>query len=138
MLLVDQLLSYERAQGSGCIFAKAKPQTVFSDSDGILAGNFLEEVVLLEMMAQAYACLRGYEDRLAGCKPSFGFLVGIRRLNIRRRVKVCEAVKIEVATKTSIGDFFIAEAVIKVESERVAEAELKLWVAPGTAGGDNS
>ncbi len=130
MLLVDKLLTYDRLQGSGSILAEAKAETIFCDR----AGKFLEEVVVLEMMAQAYACLRGYEDRLTGCQPSFGFLVGVRHLNLWRRVKLNEELIIKVATSIQLEDFFIADAVVMVDTEEVAVAELKLWVPPVEAG----
>ncbi|MCK5680584.1 hypothetical protein KAI46_07230 [bacterium] len=136
MLLVDELHSYDRAQGLGMILAEAKSDTVFSDSTAQQAGGCLEEVVVLEMMAQAYACLRGYEDRLSESDPSLGFLVGVRHFNSWRRVGTGEILTIEVATKIQIGEFYIADAVVKVASEPVAEAELKLWV-PSAAGGSN-
>ena len=137
MLLVDELHSYDRVQGLGLILAEAKPDTIFCDSTAEPEGGFLEEVVVLEMMAQAYACLRGYEDRLSGSEPSLGFLVGVRHFNSWRRVGTGEALTIEVATTIQIGEFYIADAVVKVVSEPVAEAELKLWVPSAVAGSDS-
>jgi len=130
MLLVGHLLSYDRKQGSGRISACLSPETIFCDCGVDGTDNFLEEVVVLEMMAQSYACLRGYEDRLAGCPPSLGFLVGVRHFTSHRRVKVGTELTIEVATTIQIDDFFIAAAVVKFGSEEVAAAELKIWVPP--------
>ncbi|HIE07684.1 MAG TPA: hypothetical protein EYP64_06535 [Desulfarculaceae bacterium] len=126
MLLIDKLLTYDRLQGSGCILAGAKTETIFCDP----AGKFLEEVVVLEMMAQAYACLRGYEDSLKGCQSSLGFLVGVRHFNLWRRIKIDEELTIKVATSIQLESFFIADAVVMVDTEEVAVAELKLWVPP--------
>jgi predicted hotdog family 3-hydroxylacyl-ACP dehydratase len=131
------LLAYDKALGSGRILVLAKDETIFTDDGGVTANKFLEEVVLLEMMAQAYACLRGYEDRVAGCQPSIGFLVGIRRFTCQRRVETCEEFTVEVATAIQVDDFYIADATVQVGSERVAEAELKFWVPPVSGGSDN-
>ena len=137
MLLVDELHFYDRVKSSGLILATARPDTIFTNNAGGIEDGFLEEVVVLEMMAQAYACLRGYEDRLGGSDPSLGFLVGVRHFNSLRRVEVCEALSITVVTTTQIGEFFIAAAAVRVAAEKVAEAELKLWV-PTDSGGSES
>ncbi len=130
MLLIDTLLSYDQGTGVGTILGGTKSGSVFAVGDEKGEGALLEEVVLLEMTAQAYACLRGYEDRLAGRPPGMGFLVGVRHFNCHRRVAVSEVVTIEVATTTVVGDFFIAEAAVNVSLETVAEAELKIWLPP--------
>lgn len=128
MLLIETLLSYDQRIGVGTIFGGTKSGSVFAVGDEKGEGALLEEVVLLEMMAQAYACLRGYEDRLAGRPPGMGFLVGVRHFNCHRRVGVDEEVTIEVATSAQIDTFFLAQAVAKIAHERVAEAELKIWL----------
>jgi len=130
MLLVEKLLSYNPLVGAGTVLAGTKSGSVFVGGDEKGEGALFEEVVLLEMMAQAYACLRGYEDRLAGRPSGMGFLVGVRRFNCYRRVGVSEEIKIEVATTNQINTFFIAGAVVKVSFETVAEAELKIWLPP--------
>ena len=130
MLLIEALLAYDQGAGAGIILGGSRSGSVFTVEDDKNEGALLEEVVLLEMMAQAYACLRGYEDRLAGLPPSMGFLVGVRHLICHRRVRVSEEVTIEVATTAQVETFFLAEAVVKVADERVAEAELKIWLPP--------
>jgi len=130
MLLIGKLLSYDRKLGSGRISACPASETIFCDCGVSGADNFLEEVVVLEMMAQSYACLRGYEDRLAGCPPSLGFLVGVRHFASHRRVKAGTELTIEVVTTIQLDDFFIADAIVKSGVEEVAAAELKIWVPP--------
>ena len=135
MLLIKDLIAYEPGTGTGTILGGTKSGSVFAvedekGEDSLLEGSLVEEVVLLEMMAQAYACLRGYEDRLAGLPPSMGFLVGVRHFNCYRQVSVNEEVTINVATTAQVETFFLAEAVVKVAHERVAKAELKIWLPP--------
>ncbi len=130
MLLVEKLLSYDQPAGAGTVLAGTKSGSVFAVGDEKGEGALLEEVVLFEMMAQAYACLRGYEDRLAGRPPGMGFLVGVRRFICHRRVGLSEEVRIEVATTNQVDTFFIAGAVVKITLETVAEAELKIWLPP--------
>ncbi|RLB67320.1 MAG: hypothetical protein DRH03_11145, partial [Deltaproteobacteria bacterium] len=116
--------------GVGTILGGSKSGSVFAVEDAKEVGSVVEEVVLLEMMAQAYACLRGYEDRLAGRPPGMGFLVGVRHFVCHRRVGVSEEVVINVATTVQIESFFLAEATVKVVHETVAQAELKIWLPP--------
>lgn len=130
MLLIDQLLAYDKGSGSGRISACPKADTIFCDRSLAGRGIFLEEVVILEMMAQSYATLRGYEDRIAGCPPSLGFLVGVRHFDSYRRTETGTELTIEVATTIQVDDFFIADAVVKVDAEKVAAGELKIWVPP--------
>ncbi|MEA3333476.1 MAG: hypothetical protein U9Q58_07760 [Pseudomonadota bacterium] len=130
MLLIEALLAYDQGSGVGTILGGTKSGSVFAVEDEKDEGALLEEVVLLEMTAQAYACLRGYEDRLAGLPPSMGFLVGVRHLVCHRRVGLSEEVTIEVASTAQVETFFLAEAVVKVAHERVAEAEFKIWLPP--------
>ncbi len=130
MLLIDTLLAYDREVGVGTILGGSKSGSVFAVEDAKEVGSVVEEVVLLEMMAQAYACLRGYEDRLAGRPPGMGFLVGVRHFVCHRRVGVSEEVVINVATTVQIESFFLAEATVKVVHETVAQAELKIWLPP--------
>lgn len=130
MLLIETLLSYDQGAGAGTILGGTKQGSLFAGEDEKGEEALVEEVVLLEMMAQAYACLRGYEDRLAGRLPGMGFLVGVRRLACHRRVGISEEVTIDVATTAQVETFFLAKAVVKVAQERVAEAELKIWLPP--------
>ena len=130
MLLIKSLLAYDPEAGAGTILGGTKSDSVFAVEDEKGEEALLEEVVLLEMMAQAYACLRGYEDQLAGLPPSMGFLVGVRHLICHRRVAVSEEVTIKVATTAQVETFFLAEAEVKVADERVVEAELKIWLPP--------
>ena len=130
VLLVEKLLSYDQTAGSGTVLAGTKSGSAFVVGEEKGEGALLEEVVLLEMMAQAYACLRGYEDRLAGRSSGLGFLVGVRHFNCYRRAGVSEELRIEVATKVKMDNFFLAEALVKAALKTVAEAELKLWLPP--------
>jgi len=134
MLLVDELLVYDSKVGAGTVHAGSRLDTVFVVGDEKGEGALIEEVVLLEMMAQSYACLRGYEDRLAGRAPSLGFLVGVRRFHCHRPIFFGEEFTVKVVTKVQLDSFFIAEAVVEAAFESVAEAELKIWLPPQAQG----
>lgn len=127
MLLVDSLLSCSPEGESGrVVVTAARVAAVFRCDDG----ETLDELVLPEMTAQAYACLRGWQDRLAGKKPGPGFLVGIRRFVCYRRPGCHEDLLVEVATTARIEDFYMVSGRVMAEKEILAEGELKLWVPP--------
>ena len=130
MLLVETLLAYDQQVGAGTVLAGTRLASVFTVAKEDREVALLEEVVLLEMMAQAYACLRGYEDRLAGRPPGLGFLVGVRHFNCCRRVAENEELIVKVATTAQVENFFLAEAMDEVSRDTVAGAELKIWVPP--------
>lgn len=125
MLLVDRLLSCSADGESGRVATAAgQADQVFWRADD------LDELVLPEMTAQAYACLRGWQDRLAGKRPGPGFLVGIRRFVCHRRPAQAEDLLVEVSTTARIEDFYMVKGRILAGEEVLAEGELKLWVPP--------
>ena len=122
MLLVDELVDFHAASGRGRVRARDLNESPFVARDG-----FLEEVVLIEMLAQAYACVRGYEDLKAGRPIGPGFLVGIRRWHRQTKATTKDKLIIEIATTAVIGDFFLAEGKVFTSENLVAGGELKLW-----------
>jgi len=98
MLLVDSLLACDPESGRGRVAAGARVAPVF-----VAEAERLAEVVLLEMMAQAYACLQGYRDRLAGRAPGLGFLVGVRRFSCMRKAFGGEALEVESRSRPRPG-----------------------------------
>ena len=78
MLLVDRLCSY--ADGCGVVEACPGSDSILVDERGAL-----DEVALVELMAQGYAAVKGYDDLVKGRPVQEGFLVGIRKLQITGR-----------------------------------------------------
>jgi predicted hotdog family 3-hydroxylacyl-ACP dehydratase len=123
MLLVEELTAYDETSGRGRIRAKKLTESHFARPNG-----FLEEVVMIEMLAQAYACIRGFEDLKTGREIGPGFLVGIRHWQLRKQATSDAELQVEIATTTVIGDFFLAAGkVLDQAGKPLAEGELKLW-----------
>ncbi len=122
MLLVEELVDFHAASGRGRVRARDLDKSLFVTRDG-----FLEEVVLIEMLAQAFACVRGYEDLKAGRPVGPGFLVGIRRWRRQAMAIAKDRFMIEIATTAVVGDFFLAEGTVCASENLVAKGELKLW-----------
>ena len=79
MCMVDRLIDV-KAQG-GSAEAGIAPDNALVDADGQL-----DPIALVEMIAQTYAAVNGYHDRLSGETAKQGFLVGIRKIQFLKPV----------------------------------------------------
>ena len=121
MCLVDTLVEF-KDQG-GTVEARVLPGQVLVDKDGRL-----ETLAVAEMIAQAYAAVKGYDDRLTGRPVRQGFLVGIRKIQFYQTVLAGDHLQIHVITVGSIAGFAVVEGVVTRKSDIIAEGQIKLWV----------
>ena len=130
MRLVESLLSYGDAVG--VVEALPVAGGVLIDTDGAL-----DEVALVELMAQGYAVIKGYDDRLQGKEISKGYLVGVRKLRITGQAHAGERLLVRIRTVGSFEGFAVAEGEIERAGEVLASGTIKLWIvgAGSTAGG---
>jgi 3-hydroxyacyl-[acyl-carrier-protein] dehydratase len=129
MRLVETLLSYGDA--AGVVEARADADGILIDSDGAL-----DEVALVEMLAQGYAVIKGYDDLLQGKEISRGYLVGVKKLSLTGRARAGETLLVRIRTIGSFEGFAVAEGEIERAGETIASGTLKLWItAAGSAAG---
>lgn len=121
MLLVDQLVRYE--PGGGSVSANVRHGDLFVDTQGQLA-----DVALVELVAQGYAAIKGYEDTLNQLPVKQGYLVGSRKVTVHRSVKVGEQLMIEISTSGLLEGFSVVDGLIKSGEDVVAEGSIKLWI----------
>jgi len=121
MRLVDSLVAF--AGGSGTVEARVPQQGIFVRED-----LSLEPVALLELMAQAYAAVKGYELVSGGLPVRRGFLVGVRRASFPGRAMAGDLLEVEVGALSAVGPFSIASGAVRRGQELLAEAEMKLWL----------
>lgn len=121
MQLVDTLISYgdsggvvETTPGIGCILI---------NSDGTL-----DEAAFVELLAQGYAVIKGYDDTLQGKEISEGYLVGVRKLRITGWAGAGERLLIHIRTVGSFEGFAVAEGEILRDGEIIASGTIKLWI----------
>lgn len=121
MRLVDQLLEVTGKNASVVALVR-------HDSPLVDASGQLEMVAFAELIAQSYAALKGYLDRMEDKPPRRGFLVGIKNLVCRKTVRVGDSLRIEIRTLAELGDFAVAEGEVWAEEEQVACGEIKIWI----------
>lgn len=121
MRLVDQLLEIDGK--NGVVAAQIRADCPLVDS----TGKF-EVIALVELVAQSYAALKGYLDRLEQRPVRQGFFVGIKKMRWFRAVQVEEELLIRVRTLAELGDFAVAEGEVWHGDILVARGEIKVWI----------
>ncbi len=121
MRLVDRLLEIEGKNGIVEALVVAKCPLVE-------AGGLLEDIALIELIAQGYAALKGYLDRLEDKPVRQGFLVGIKKLTRLETAWVGDRLRIEIRTLGELADFAVAEGQIWRGTDLIARGEIKVWI----------
>lgn len=121
MRLVERLLSY--GDGAGVVEANLSADSILVNVDGTL-----DAVALVELLAQGYAVIKGYDDRLQGKEVSEGYLVGVRKLRITGCVRAGERLLIHIRTVGSFEGFAVVEGEIESAAGIIASGSIKLWI----------
>jgi predicted hotdog family 3-hydroxylacyl-ACP dehydratase len=121
MRLVDRLLEIDGKNG----VVEAR---VNNDCPLVSVEGKLEDVALIELLAQAYAVVKGYCDLLDDCPVKQGFLVGIKKVDRLKGAKAGDRLLIKIRTLAELGDFAVAEGDIWCENEMIAQGEIKVWI----------
>lgn len=130
MQLVQRLLSY--GDQAGVVEAEFP-------ADGILvaSGGIVDQVALVELLAQGYAVIKGYDDLLQGKEISKGYLVGLKKIRLLGAARAGETLLVRVRTVGSFEGFAVAEGEVERSGETIAAGTLKLWiVGDAPAGGE--
>jgi hypothetical protein len=83
---------------------------------------------MAELLAQAYAAMKGYQDLSAGLPVRKGFLVGIRKLELFRSVSGTRSFLLRVCPTGAFGGFFMADGEVTLDGARIAAGSVKVWV----------
>ncbi|OQY19037.1 MAG: hypothetical protein B6I36_05360 [Desulfobacteraceae bacterium 4572_35.1] len=121
MIMVDKLLEY--VDGGGKVSTIITDDNIFVDSTGCM-----EIVGVVEIIAQAYAAIKGYDDTINKRQVKHGFLVGSRSLKGYRPPHVGDKLIIEIQTAAVLDQFSVVEGSITCEEELIAEGSVKLWL----------
>lgn len=121
MRLVDRLIAIDGK--NGIIEARVDRDSLLTDSTGRL-----EDVALIEIMAQSYATLKGYLDRRDQLPVRQGFLVGIKKIVRLASVQADDLLQVHIRTIAELDDFAVAEGEIRRQDEVVAQGSIKVWI----------
>ncbi|HYS43510.1 MAG TPA: hypothetical protein VEM32_05965 [Geobacteraceae bacterium] len=121
MRLVDTLLSV--ADGSGVTEACPAAGCILADARGEL-----DAAALVELIAQSYAAVKGYDDLANGRPVKKGFLVGVRKLRITGRAFTGNRLLTTIRTVGTFEGFAVAEGEIVCAGETIAAGTIKLWI----------
>jgi predicted hotdog family 3-hydroxylacyl-ACP dehydratase len=125
MRFVDRLISCDTEAGSGTVEAVVQ-------QEGFLAtpGGTVVPAALLEMIAQAYAAVKGYVNLVRGRPVRGGYLVGIRTGWVREGAAPGDRLEVAVETEGSFGDFSVARGRVALDGREIASAVIKVWSPP--------
>ena len=121
MRLVDRLLAVDGKNGTVEALVPAAGLLVAADGR-------LEDVALIELLAQAFAAVKGYCDLLGDQPVKQGFLVGIKKVTWLKTAMAGDCLRIEIRTLAEFGDFAVAEGDVWCGNTMLAHGEIKVWV----------
>ncbi|WP_321531600.1 hypothetical protein [uncultured Desulfuromonas sp.] len=121
MLLVDALVAF--TPGCGTVVSEVHAEDLFVCEDGSL-----EPVAFIELIAQSYAAIKGYEDTLNGVPVREGFLVGGRQVKLLSKAHVGDRLTIDIETSGQLEGFCVVDGVVRCDEEILAEGSIKLWI----------
>ncbi|UFS69362.1 hypothetical protein LPW11_15850 [Geomonas sp. RF6] len=127
MRLVETLLTYGELAGT----VEATPE---AGSVLVNGAGELHEVALVELLAQGYAVIKGYDDLSRGKAISEGFLVGVKRFRISGQACAGDRLLVHIRTIGTFEGFAVAEGEIEREGEAIASGTIKLWITEGAGG----
>jgi len=123
MLLVDTLVSVE--EGRGTVETRLPQSCLAAEENGTLA-----PLTLVELIAQAYAAVKGWELAKAGLEFNLGYLVGVQKFSYEQPAKIGELLTVNVETFGEFDSFAIVEGAVLQGETVLATGKIKLWVPP--------
>ena len=121
MRLVETLVSHGDA--AGLVEAIPGADSILADAEGAI-----DEVALVELLAQGYAVVKGYDDLMNGREISKGYLVGVKKLRIAAAARIGERLQVRIRTVGCFEGFAVAEGEIERGAEVIASGTIKLWI----------
>lgn len=121
LCLVKDLLEFSGQ--TGIVNAVIEPDNIFLEEDG-----GLPSLTLVELIAQAAATVKGYDDLKQGKGVKKGFLVDIRQISFTGRCFKGDKLYIKVEIIKTIAGFSVVHGEVARDGDVIAMGTLKLWV----------
>ncbi|MBI9080489.1 MAG: radical SAM protein [Pseudodesulfovibrio sp.] len=124
MLLIDTLVTSMQGQGRA---ETTRPATCIASE----ASSVLTPLIFVELIAQTYAAVKGWEIAQAGKEFPIGYLVGVQKFEILKPAHAGDRLVIDVSTVGEFEGFAIVAGTILNKDEILATGKIKLWVPQG-------
>jgi predicted hotdog family 3-hydroxylacyl-ACP dehydratase len=122
MVLVERLLAVDEDR------AVARCRCRIGSDSPLLQEGRIPRMLMIEMLAQSAACLKGYIELKRGLPIHPAYLVRIDDLVLSRMPDPGEAVEVETTEQRGLGDYFVYAARATMDGEQVAEGSLRFVV----------
>lgn len=94
----------------------------------LVENDYLTESAMLENMAQTAAMRVGHAFKSQGLEVPVGFITAIKDYKVHSFAKVGESIYTEVVQTNEVMNFTIVQAVVKLNHEVIAEAEVRVFI----------
>jgi predicted hotdog family 3-hydroxylacyl-ACP dehydratase len=121
ILVIERLLEFNDTKG--VVESCMHPDSIFARKDGSI-----EQVTMVEIIAQSFAAVKGYADLLEGKPISKGFLVGVKRLNIFGMAYKKDGLLTFIERVGETDEFSLAEGKVMREGQLIASGNVMVWV----------
>lgn len=121
MLLIDTLTASH--DGSGVAESTLPDDCIAADTDGRI-----DPLAFIELIAQTYAAVKGWEITQAGKEFPIGYLVGVQKFETCNPGFVGELFTVEVETVGEFEGFAVVEGMVRRDETVLAQGKIKLWV----------
>ena len=120
MIMVDKLLSY----------SEKEVQTTFTikTNNIFICNNVLQEVALIENIAQTAAAGTGYNALLKSTPPQKGFIGAVKNFEVYKRPIINDILVTKLTVITEIFNASIVLGEIFCNNSLIAKAELKIFL----------
>jgi 3-hydroxyacyl-[acyl-carrier-protein] dehydratase len=121
LCLIKRLVEFSGQ--TGIVESIIEPDNLFLDED-----DSLPSLTLVELIAQASAAVKGYDDLRQGKAIKKGFLVDIREIRFMGRCFKGDMLRIHVEIVRTISGFSVVHGEVRRNGDIIASGTLKLWV----------
>ena len=122
MVLVEEVVHLDEAAGTVRCLCRLPLDS------GLVTGGSGPRMIVIEMLAQSAACLKGWTELRRGNPVRPAYLVRVDDLGIGRAPDPGEAVVVEAREARGVADYFIYEARAEAGGEVLASGTLRFMV----------
>ncbi|MBA4419399.1 MAG: 3-hydroxyacyl-ACP dehydratase [Syntrophus sp. (in: bacteria)] len=124
MRAIDRLISYD----GQCGVAEA---IIATDSIFIRDDGCVEPIVFVELIAQSFAAIKGYDDLIGEQKVDKGFLVEVKGFRFFGAAHGGDLLQVVVNKLGGTAEFALAEGKVICGEEVIASGKAMVWVPQG-------